>query len=257
MQSVTTLGARTQSLTNRINTTPTSLLWVSAIAVEQLLRGRLAQIKEHLHRPREVGLHYDGLARLIRDLAEFQILPFDEPAAILFGQFPSSVKRLGSQDCRGIRPAVSPGLSVSRVGSAAQNKVLRKMAGSLKLELAQFREVEDFTKLGFVLDDVTKRLVDRGEKLTKLLVQNRNEPLDISELTLFLYAALNGFLDEIPLNMVNIYEKELYKFLKNTVFYEPLKIGLKDVLDVELISFLLEKFKFFFIANKIIYLKLL
>jgi F-type H+-transporting ATPase subunit alpha len=158
---------------------------------------------------------------------------------------------------RGIRPAVSPGLSVSRVGSAAQNKVLRKMAGSLKLELAQFREVEDFTKLGFVLDDVTKRLVDRGEKLTKLLVQNRNEPLDISELTLFLYAALNGFLDEIPLNMVNIYEKELYKFLKNTVFYEPLKIGLKDVLDVELISFLLEKFKFFFIANKIIYLKLL
>jgi F-type H+/Na+-transporting ATPase subunit alpha len=158
---------------------------------------------------------------------------------------------------RGIRPAVSPGLSVSRVGSAAQNKVLRKMAGSLKLELAQFREVEDFTKLGFVLDDVTKRLVDRGEKLTKLLVQNRNEPLDISELTLFLYAALNGFLDEIPLNMVNIYEKELYKFLKNTVFYEPLKIGLKDILDVELISFLLEKFKIYFLANKIIYLKLL
>jgi F-type H+/Na+-transporting ATPase subunit alpha len=158
---------------------------------------------------------------------------------------------------RGIRPAVSPGLSVSRVGSAAQNKVLRKMAGSLKLELAQFREVEDFTKLGFVLDDVTKRLVDRGEKLTKLLVQNRNEPLDISELTLFLYAALNGFLDEIPLNMVNIYEKELYKFLKNTVFYEPLKIGLKDILDIELISFLLEKFKIYFLANKIIYLKLL
>jgi F-type H+-transporting ATPase subunit alpha len=158
---------------------------------------------------------------------------------------------------RGIRPAVSPGLSVSRVGSAAQNKVLRKMAGSLKLELAQFREVEDFTKLGFVLDDVTKRLVDRGEKLTKLLVQNRNEPLDISELTLFLYAALNGFLDEIPLNMVNIYEKELYKFLKNTVFYEPLKIVLKDILDVELINFLLEKFKIYFLVNKMIYLKFL
>jgi len=119
---------------------------------------------------------------------------------------------------RGIRPAVSPGLSVSRVGSAAQNKVLKKMAGSLKLELAQFREVEDFTKLGFVLDDVTKRLVDRGEKLTKLLVQNRNEPIDISEQTIFLYAALNGFLDEIPLNLVNLYEKELYKFLKNTIF---------------------------------------
>jgi F-type H+-transporting ATPase subunit alpha len=62
---------------------------------------------------------------------------------------------------KGIRPAVSPGLSVSRVGSAAQNKVLKKMASSLKLELAQFREVEDFTRLGFVLDEATKRLVDK------------------------------------------------------------------------------------------------
>jgi F-type H+-transporting ATPase subunit alpha len=158
---------------------------------------------------------------------------------------------------RGIRPAVSPGLSVSRVGSAAQNKVLKKMAGSLKLELAQFREVEDFTKLGFVLDDVTKRLVDRGEKLTKLLVQNRNEPIDISEQTLFLYAALNGFLDEIPLNLVSSYEKELYKFLKNTIFSEPLKIMLKENLDVEVINFLLDNFKAFFMLNKAMFIKAL
>jgi len=158
---------------------------------------------------------------------------------------------------RGIRPAVSPGLSVSRVGSAAQNKVLKKMAGSLKLELAQFREVEDFTKLGFVLDDVTKRLVDRGEKLTKLLVQNRNEPLDITEQTLFLYAALNGFLDEIPLNLVNIYEKELYKFLKKTIFYEPLKVMLKDTLDVELINFILSNFNTYFLINKQTFIKAL
>lgn len=158
---------------------------------------------------------------------------------------------------RGIRPAVSPGLSVSRVGSAAQNKVLKKMAGSLKLELAQFREVEDFTKLGFVLDDVTKRLVDRGEKLTKLLVQNRNEPLDITEQTLFLYAALNGFLDEIPLNLVNIYEKELYKFLKKTIFYEPLKVMLKDTLDVELINFILSNFNNYFLLNKQTFIKVL
>jgi len=158
---------------------------------------------------------------------------------------------------RGIRPAVSPGLSVSRVGSAAQNKVLKKMAGSLKLELAQFREVEDFTKLGFVLDDVTKRLVDRGEKLTRLLVQNRNEPIDISEQTLFLYAALNGFLDEIPLNLVNIYEKELYKFLKNTTFYAPLKVALRDILDNDLINFILENFKICFLTYKTHYIKLL
>ena len=150
---------------------------------------------------------------------------------------------------RGIRPAVSPGLSVSRVGSAAQNKVLKKMAGSLKLELAQFREVEDFTKLGFVLDDVTKRLVDRGEKLTKLLVQNRSEPIDISEQTIFLYAALNGFLDEIPLNLVNIYEKELYKFIKKTIFYEPLKVILRENLEIDIISFILNQFKIFFLLN--------
>jgi F0F1-type ATP synthase alpha subunit len=72
---------------------------------------------------------------------------------------------------KGIRPAVSPGLSVSRVGSAAQNNILKKMAGSLKLELAQFREVEGFTKLGFSLDDATKQLIDRGSRLTRLLVQ--------------------------------------------------------------------------------------
>ena len=158
---------------------------------------------------------------------------------------------------RGIRPAVSPGLSVSRVGSAAQNKVLKKMAGSLKLELAQFREVEDFTKLGFVLDEVTKRLVDRGEKLTKLLVQNRSEPLDASEQTIFLYAALNGFLDVIPLNYVNIYEKELYKFLRNTIFYEPFKVVLRDTLDIELVNFLLENFNNYFNMNREFFSKLL
>jgi F-type H+-transporting ATPase subunit alpha len=158
---------------------------------------------------------------------------------------------------RGIRPAVSPGLSVSRVGSAAQNKVLKKMAGSLKLELAQFREVEDFTKLGFVLDEVTKRLVDRGEKLTRLLVQNRNEPIDITQQTLFLYAALNGFLDGIPLNLINIYEKELYKFLQKTMFYEPLKVMLKESLDVELITFILSNFNNYFLINKNVYIKVL
>ena len=131
------------------------------------------------------------------------------------------------------------------------------MAGSLKLELAQFREVEDFTKLGFVLDDVTKRLVDRGEKLTRLLVQNRNEPLDISEQTIFLYAALNGFLDEIPLNLVNIYEKELYKFLKKTIFYEPLRVVLRENLDVDLINFILDTFKTYFLINRTSFMKLL
>jgi len=96
---------------------------------------------------------------------------------------------------RGIRPSVSPGLSVSRVGSAAQNNVLKSMAGKLKLELAQFREVEGFTKLGFALDDATKYLVDRGIRLTRLLVQGRYRPVSVDRQILFLYSALNGYLD--------------------------------------------------------------
>src|ERR1700678_974876 len=137
---------------------------------------------------------------------------------------------------KGIRPAVSPGLSVSRVGSAAQNAVLKKMAGNLKLELAQYREVEDFTKLGFVLDDATKRLVEKGEKLTRLLVQNRLEPVDIVDQTIFLYAALNGFLDNISVNLISSFEKELYLFLRNSIFYLPLQHSLREELDVVLID---------------------
>lgn len=168
---------------------------------------------------------------------------------------------------RGIRPAVNPGLSVSRVGSAAQYWVLKEMASPLKLELAQFREVEDFTKLGFVLDDVTKRLVDRGEKLTRLLVQNKNEPLNMVEQIIFLYAALKGFLDEIPLNLVNSFEKELYKFLKKTIFYEPLNVMLIGLTKHDekvynenytvLLNFILENFKSYFLINKNIFIKML
>jgi F-type H+-transporting ATPase subunit alpha len=150
---------------------------------------------------------------------------------------------------RGIRPAVSPGLSVSRVGSAAQNKVLKKMAGNLKLELAQYREVEDFTKLGFVLDDATKRLVDRGEKLTRLLVQNRYEPIDIVDQTIFLYSALNGYLDGIPVNLVSFYEKELYSFIKKTIFYETLHYQMRYSINPILLDYLLGLFKQYFIEN--------
>jgi F-type H+-transporting ATPase subunit alpha len=148
---------------------------------------------------------------------------------------------------RGIRPAVSPGLSVSRVGSAAQNKVIKKMAGSLKLELAQFREVEDFTKLGFVLDETTKRLVDRGEKLTRLLVQNRFSPLSITDQTIFLYAALNGFLDGISVSLVSRYEIELFSFLRSSFLYEPLSYHLRFELDSKIMEFFLSIFRQYFI----------
>jgi F-type H+-transporting ATPase subunit alpha len=150
---------------------------------------------------------------------------------------------------RGIRPAVSPGLSVSRVGSAAQNKVIKKMAGSLKLELAQFREVEDFTKLGFVLDDATKRLVDRGEKLTRLLVQPRYNPISITDQAIFLYAALNGFLEGIPVIFVSIFETQLFSFLRKSFFYAALSHHLKSNLDFRVLDFILDSFKYAFIKT--------
>jgi proton translocating ATP synthase F1 alpha subunit len=150
---------------------------------------------------------------------------------------------------RGIRPAVSPGFSVSRVGSAAQNKVMKKMAGSLKLELAQFREVEDFTKLGFVLDDATKRLVDRGEKLTRLLVQNRYSPISIIDQAIFLYAALNNFLDGIPVHLVSVYEVQLFSFLHKSPFYNCLSFHLKYSLDFRVLDYLLSSFRSVFIKN--------
>jgi F-type H+/Na+-transporting ATPase subunit alpha len=150
---------------------------------------------------------------------------------------------------RGIRPAVSPGLSVSRVGSAAQNKVMRKLAGSLKLELAQYREVEDFTKLGFVLDDATKRLVDRGEKLTQLLVQDRFSPLSITDQTILLYAALNGFLDGIPVELVSLFQAELLLFLKASFLYEPLAYHLRHESCPEILDGVLGLFREFFIFH--------
>jgi F-type H+-transporting ATPase subunit alpha len=109
---------------------------------------------------------------------------------------------------RGIRPAVSPGLSVSRVGSAAQNKIVKNLAGDLKLILAQYREVEGFTKLGLVLDDATAQLVSRGGRLTSFLIQKRFKPLPIYEQILCLYPSLQGHLSKVDATLVSVFEIE-------------------------------------------------
>jgi len=119
---------------------------------------------------------------------------------------------------RGIRPAVSPGLSVSRVGSAAQNKVIKNMAGDLKLWLAQFREVEGFAKLGLVLDEATMKLVEKGKRLTSFLVQKRYKPAPIYEQILCLYPSLKDHLINIPINMVANFEKEFLNWYYKSSF---------------------------------------
>jgi len=136
---------------------------------------------------------------------------------------------------RGIRPSVSPGLSVSRVGSAAQSKTIKKMAGNLKLELAQFREVEGFTKLGLSLDDATKLLIERGSRLTKILVQSRFDPILIYKQILILYSSLNGYVDRISVTFTNKYEEMLYSNLGKSLYNFPFSKVLHKELDEDLV----------------------
>lgn len=150
---------------------------------------------------------------------------------------------------RGIRPAISPGLSVSRVGSAAQKKSLKNLAGDLKLELAQYYEVEDFANLGFTLDDATQQLINRGERLTQILVQPRNKPISVSNQILFLYSALQGYIDWLPKNLVHLYESSFYSFLNKSVYNLPFQVGLGDNLNKKIVSFFVWSFTAYFIEH--------
>lgn len=113
----------------------------------------------------------------------------------------------------GVRPAVDSGLSVSRVGSSAQVKAMKQVAGSLKLELAQYRELQAFAQFGSDLDPATKATLDHGERLTELLKQSQYSPLTVTQQVLSLFAAKNKFLRDIEVAEVQEYEKEMHKFM--------------------------------------------
>jgi len=110
---------------------------------------------------------------------------------------------------RGIRPAINVGLSVSRVGSAAQVKAMKKVAGSIKLELAQYREMEAFAQFGSDLDASTQRLLNRGARLTELLKQGQYSPMAVEEQVVSIFAGVRGYLDGIPVDAVGRFESEL------------------------------------------------
>ncbi|MFC1483572.1 F0F1 ATP synthase subunit alpha [Candidatus Neomarinimicrobiota bacterium] len=114
----------------------------------------------------------------------------------------------------GIRPAINPGISVSRVGGNAQIKAMRKVAGSLRLELAQFRELEAFAKFGSDLDKATLQQITRGERLREILKQNQFSPLPVEEQVAVIFAATKGYLDELPLERTRAYETELLDYLR-------------------------------------------
>lgn len=115
---------------------------------------------------------------------------------------------------KGIRPAINVGLSVSRVGSAAQVKAIKQVAGSLKLFLAQYREVAAFAQFGSDLDASTKQTLTRGERLTQLLIQPQFSPLKASEMAPIIFAGVNGFLDKVPVQEVRRFESEFRTYLK-------------------------------------------
>ncbi len=114
----------------------------------------------------------------------------------------------------GIRPAVNVGLSVSRVGGSAQTKAMKKVAGKLRLELAQYREMAAFAQFGSDLDKVAQAQLARGQRMTELLKQGQYSPLAMEEQVIVLYAGTNGFIDDYPVATIGRYERELLQYLR-------------------------------------------
>ena len=116
---------------------------------------------------------------------------------------------------QGIRPAVNVGLSVSRVGSAAQTKAMKKVAGSIKLELAQYREMAAFAQFGSDLDASTQKLLNRGSKLTELLKQDQYSPMPVAQQVIAVFSGVRGFLDDVEIANIKNIEKQIYEKIKS------------------------------------------
>jgi F-type H+/Na+-transporting ATPase subunit alpha len=114
----------------------------------------------------------------------------------------------------GVRPAVNVGISVSRVGGSAQIKAMRQIAGSLRLDLAQYREMAAFAQFGSDLDATTQRMLSRGSRLVEILKQGQYQPLPVEQQILIIYAGTNGFLDKFPESALKKYETELHRFVE-------------------------------------------
>ena len=147
---------------------------------------------------------------------------------------------------QGIRPALNVGLSVSRVGSAAQTKAMKKVAGQLRLDLAQFRELASFVQFGSDLDEATKQKIDRGQRITEILKQGQYAPLPFEKQVSILYAATQGMLDDIEVSEIKNFENKFLEHLENqnAEFLKSLreKKDLTDELEKELKN-IIENFK--------------
>jgi F-type H+-transporting ATPase subunit alpha len=149
----------------------------------------------------------------------------------------------------GIRPAINVGISVSRVGSAAQTKAMKKVAGKLKLELAQFAELEAFSQFASDLDEATQKQLARGTRLRELLKQPQNSPLSVAEQVALIYAGINGFLDDLSVSNIKAYCSSLLLYLNTSnssfidivkstnVFTEEAESSLKQAIEESKTSF--------------------
>jgi F-type H+-transporting ATPase subunit alpha len=133
----------------------------------------------------------------------------------------------------GFRPAINAGISVSRVGSAAQTKAMKKVAGKLKLELAQFAELEAFAQFASDLDAATQAQLARGQRLREILKQAQNSPLSVAEQVAVVYAGLNGYLDDIPEDKAAVFAKGLRDYLKSSKAKYGEIVGSEKVLTEE------------------------
>ena len=116
---------------------------------------------------------------------------------------------------QGIRPAINVGLSLSRVGSAAQVKGMKQVSGSIKLELAQYREMAAFAQFGSDLDVSTQKLLNRGERLTELLKQDQYSPMTVAEQVISVFAGVKGYLDDVDSGKIKGFEKDIIEKIKN------------------------------------------
>lgn len=133
----------------------------------------------------------------------------------------------------GIRPAINAGISVSRVGGSAQIKAMKQVAGRLRLDLAQYREMAAFAQFGSDLDKVTKALIDRGQRMTEMLKQPQYSPLPVEEQILVIYAGTNGFVDDLPVHDLNKFEQEFLRFIKTNYAEIGKTIREKKTLDAD------------------------
>jgi F-type H+-transporting ATPase subunit alpha len=137
---------------------------------------------------------------------------------------------------KGIRPALNVGISVSRVGSDAQTKAMKKVAGKLKLDMAQFRELEAFAQFGSDLDEKTKTTIERGRRTVEVLKQGQYEPMAMENEVAIIYAAANGFLDDVEVEKVGAWERDFQKYLNSSAKAVLELIREKKELSEEVIS---------------------